>query len=168
MSDKKVLGLNDMYKFYKENNIEKIDFKTFSIIIKIYNNNIIKYIIDTGKDFFLGEGLSFFGLRVKAANVICKKTGKLSRRINWLKSNQYKKQLLEEGKIVKSIDEPNGVEWFIYYTEDAPFWKWGIATSNIVTKGYKFIPAKQSMILKLFSEIKLRPNLLSLYQKDFK
>jgi hypothetical protein len=60
--------------------------------------------------------------------------------VDWGESNKLKKRLIEEGYVPKSEENPNGVSWVLYRTDEGYcFWRWLKATAVVPNKRmYRF------------------------------
>lgn len=98
-----------------------------------FNREIGNHILRGGV-FSFGQGLSKLGisyvLRSKNAKPI----------VDWGESNKLKKLLIEQGHTPKSQDNPGGVKWLLYRTDEGYcFWKWLKRESFALNKKmYKF------------------------------
>jgi hypothetical protein len=83
-----------------------------------FNREIGNHILRGGVYNF-GQGLSKLGisyvLRSKNAKPV----------VDWGESNKLKARLIEQGYTPKSKDEPEGIKWLLYRTDEGYcFWKW--------------------------------------------
>lgn len=84
-----------------------------------------------------------FGLGVYTLSVLHKPQDN-HLNIDWKRSNMNKQKLIDDGKIVKSKDNPDGENWHVY--RNNPFncwWKWDKAYATIRNKAlYSFKPTR--------------------------
>jgi hypothetical protein len=128
--------LNDIYKDYIEEYDDSIDFKDFRGMCSDFNILIMDHLLDGGK-FNMKNNLSTISIaRVERDN--SKPT------IDWGESNQYKKELLDEGVKLYNKSTKEGTKWHIYYTDkDYYRYYWNKGKCTIPNKSvYKFIPTR--------------------------
>ena len=109
----------DIHASY-ENYYEEINKSLFTAICHEFNMLILDYILD-GKSFNMGNNLS-------SLSIIRRERDPRSPRIDWGESNKYKKELLEEGQSLYSLETGEGVKWHIYHTDEfycKYYWKKG-------------------------------------------
>ena len=95
---------------------KKIDYKTFSTIIREFNIDISKEILK-GYKFSPGNRLGTF-------NII--KDIRRGKSINWGESNKYKQWLLDHNRLPFDKElAPDGEAWLVYFTDNTYYkWKW--------------------------------------------
>jgi len=101
--------VKDIYDYYKSKG-GKVNRKLFSTILFAFNKRVSEHLAE-GKEFSLGSRLSTLQL-VKIRRDFSKNV------VNWYETNLLKKQLLKEGKTIKSKDNPDGENYIVYYTDD--------------------------------------------------
>ena len=128
--------LDDIYTEYKSEVNSPIDKELFRSICSEFNIEVIDYILE-GHKVNMGNNLSSISIaRVERNN--SKPT------IDWGESNQYKKELLDEGVKLYNNKTKEGTKWHIYYT-DKDFYRyyWNKGKCKIPNKSvYKFIPTR--------------------------
>lgn len=110
--------------------------------------------------------------------------------IDWGESNKLKRRLIEKGLIPKNRENPNGISWILYHTNDGYcFWKWtkskafvtnkrlykfrSIATNNECTDyGGKFsldeiLEKRIGTFDRMMATIKFNPNIKEKYHFNF-
>lgn len=92
--------------------------RLYFIIQYWFNREIGNHILRSGVYNF-GQGLSKLGisyvLRSKNAKPV----------VDWGESNKLKQRLIEQGYTPKSKENPDGVKWLLYRTDEGYcFWKW--------------------------------------------
>lgn len=102
----------------------------------MFNKMVMDEILG-GKEFEMGFNLS----RIM---VVRHKRDFTKRRINWAASNALKNQILEEGGIPRSKENPEGENWLVYYTEDHYLhFYWHKLRCKVKNKmGYIFSPTR--------------------------
>ena len=86
-------------------------------IIRMFNNHVARYLLKGGITM-LSKSLGFMGIQI-----LKRPPNKFA--INWKESTMYKRYLLENNRIPKSPDNPNGEPWLIAFTDDEfVHWKW--------------------------------------------
>lgn len=125
---------------------------TFKEILYRFNNKISDEIVYKGYVLRLGSGLGF--IRIKKVNAIHNRDGSLrvKKRINWGESNKRKNELLQNGEVPykvlerdvegKIVSTNNGVNWFIYHSNDFDYlWNWNKNKCVVMNSAYyKFKP----------------------------
>ena len=128
--------LEDIYEDYINNYSSDIDNSLFRSICSDFNICMIDYLLDGGK-FNMGSNLSTLSIsRIERNN--SKPT------IDWGESNQYKKELLDNGVELYNNVTGEGTKWHIYYTDkDYYRYYWNKGRCKIPNKSvYKFIPTR--------------------------
>lgn len=80
-------------------------------IVSRFNQEIMDEIILEGREFDMGAGLS-------RLSVVRIDRNHAAPRIDWASTNQLKKELISEGEILLSDENPDGVSYLVYYTDD--------------------------------------------------
>lgn len=123
----------------------KIDPKDFTKIIGDFNSKIVDEILK-GYSYNLGYSLSY--LRIKGRDVTLRK----KKKIDWGKSNKYKKEIIEAGGIPYEVLERNekgeiikdngGTYWLAYHNKTIEYlWHWAKGRTALPNKYfYKFKP----------------------------
>ena len=112
--------LKDIYKNYIKDSKNYIDKNIYTSIIQEFNIMIVDYILE-GKEFNIGSNLS-------TLSIIRRDRDPRSPRLDWGESNNYKKELLKEGKSLYNSETGEGVKWHIYHTDEfycKYYWKKG-------------------------------------------
>lgn len=115
----------------------EIDYDTYCAIIKCHNKYVYKYVAD-GETFELYNGMGRIALKTEERNY------KTNRRIDWKTSMEYRNKLLQEGKTPKGPEHPEGIEWYVYFTD--PFFTrilWDRSKTRRIRnlKAYSFKPS---------------------------
>ena len=85
--------------------------KTFRGVLSDFNQEVMNQIIKDGSILDMGSGLS-------TLSIIRIDRSFAAPRVNWAESFQLKKELIAEGRTPMSESDPDGVPWFVYYTDD--------------------------------------------------
>lgn len=160
------IRLNDL-----NNNIIYTE-KIFKKVIKLFNKKLVLYLIESGVSISIFGSVGKF-IMCKRNPVLVNKYGEVNQRVNWKKSLQYKQILIEEGKVVKSEENPNGINWYIYHTKPFAFLNWNRNKQAVTnTIYYKFILSKgnkETNNVKLIAKmIEENPKLLNNYYETNK
>ncbi len=99
----------DIYKHYAELGGD-LPYKDFREIICAFNEEAMRQILD-GRELNMGKGLS--RLSIMRIERDFKRLV-----IDWENSNKLKAELLAEGEELFSKDNPDGVKWFVFFTDD--------------------------------------------------
>lgn len=92
--------------------------RMFFMIQYNFNREIANTILRGGVYYF-GQGLSKLGISY------VKRSPNAKPCIDWGESNKLKAKLIEQGYQVKSKDNPTGIKWLLFRTDDGYcFWKW--------------------------------------------
>jgi len=131
-----------------------LSFETWIKIVKKFNKNIVKEIVEEGYEFFMGHGL---------ASIRIQRRIRENPEINNPASYQRRKEIIAEGKIPYNKDTaPDGIKWRVYRTERYKFaWYWAKKSVNVKNAYYyTFQPTggKKGMILYLYNFINENPN----------
>jgi len=126
----------DMYKFYKkkypESNIPEWMYKEV-----IFRNN------KKAADSVIFGGVYNFGSHI--GNLLIKKISRNYRKpiVNWGASKKLKADLLAAGETIRSAEQPEGKDWFIYFT-DPWYLRWGWVKKHVCRvknqSVYQFVP----------------------------
>lgn len=144
-------NLKDLYEICitKEFIESKIDYKTFSTIIREFNIQISNEILK-GYKFKPGNNLGTF-------NII--KDIRREKSINWKESNKYKAWLIERNRVPYDKElAQEGEPWLIYYTDNTYYkWKWFKDVSTKYVKNinnfiFKAVTANRRNISKIVKE----------------
>jgi hypothetical protein len=106
-------------------------------ICQDFNIGMMDHIIYDAGTFDMGYNLS-------TLSILRLKRNFKNPTVDWAESNEYKKQLLEEGKELYSKDNPDGVKWFVYHDEEwyCRFY-WKKSFCKVPNKsGYKFVATR--------------------------
>ena len=129
-------GVRDIYEYFDSTSNIEVDKITFKNICSDFNMMIIDYILEGGK-LNMGNNLSYIGiLRIDRNNS--------NPTIDWVESNKYKKELLEDGEKLYDSETGEGVKWHIYYT-DSEYCRyyWNKSGCKVKNKSvYKFVPTR--------------------------
>lgn len=128
--------LKDSYKYYCVDSDSPVTKEVYKALCEEFNIMIV--------DFMLEGGV--LNLRSNMSYISIKRIGRnpANPTIDWGESNKYKQELLAEGKELYSETNPDGVKWFIYYT-DKWYCKfhWEKGKCKIPNKtAYKFTPSR--------------------------
>ena len=97
-------------------NKEKLKGTTYST----FNNVINDFNIELKKEILKGYKFKFNGFgELKIVQDV-----RRGQCIDWAKSKQLKQEIIKQGKIPFSKDNPNGEKWFIYFEGDYFKWLW--------------------------------------------
>lgn len=140
--------INKEKKEIEKNQSKIIDLKTYRIIIELFNKKISREILK-GYTFRMGNQLSNIRIRKRIF------TEKSRKRIDWEKSNIFKKELILEGKLPfkvieydemkRPITNNGGIKWHIYYTGDDYLWYWEKQNCKVLNERiYRFRPTVNS------------------------
>lgn len=105
--------LKDIYKLYKKDIEDPLDYSIFRDICELFNIYAMDEIIE-GKTLNMGSYLS-------TLSVIRIQRNYNNPSVNWGETNKLKKELLEEGYTENDLyskDNPDGIKYFIYHTDD--------------------------------------------------
>ncbi len=128
--------LSDIFRYYRtmEGDLPKSLYKN---ICQDFNIAIMDHIIYDAGTFDMGYNLSTISiLRIKR--------NFKNPQVDWAASNEYKEELLKQGKELYSKDNPDGIKWFIYHDEDwyCRFY-WKKSFCKVKNKSaYKFIATR--------------------------
>lgn len=142
---KEVSHIEDRIKILEKSNPEGekelMSYKLFVKIIELYNQKVIKALVEDGASIKLWNNLGYIYVLNQ------KKTDLFSNaNIDWKASKEFKQELIARGDTPKDKEHPNGKNWFQFY-EDTQYlrvaWtkKYGICKvpNNVV---YAFYPTK--------------------------
>ena len=123
--------LGHIYNDYIENN-DNIDKKLFIDICSDFNILIIEHLLE-GKKFKLGNNLSYIQIKKMDRDP-------RSPRVDWLESNKYKQELIDNNIKLYDKETGEGTKWQIYYTDDYYFkYYWNKGKCRVPNKSvYKF------------------------------
>lgn len=155
MSD--IINFKESYKQYKKVTPvgRRVSYKVFSEILREFHKQISDEIV-SGYRFNPLKRLGTFRI------LCCDRTSKATKfgDINWPESNKKKQELIDKGITPKDKDNPDGEDWFIYYTDPFYFkWKWHKKTNHTYVKNmlYYFFKPTWHNKKKLSKEIKNNP-----------
>jgi hypothetical protein len=151
--------LNNCLITHKNRKFNKIEFKW------LINNSVkimVEQMITKGKKFKILTGLGVF-------RVVARKRGLEERSINQYATQKNKEKLEAEGKTVKTFDNPDGVPYVIYYTDDY-FYRLKWIRQNMFEGfdlEYKFkgVTGNNSIISRIYNCINNKPEVKLLYQR---
>lgn len=135
----KTYTLKDIYKQYviDGGTLTKQQFKN---ICCDFNINAMDYIIYSGSYLDLGSNLSYISI----IRVDRDYSSKRLHNVNWKASNEYKDELLKQGKKLYDHSTKTGTKWLIY--RDEPFYcrfYWNRKNAVIPNRSiYSFIPTR--------------------------
>jgi hypothetical protein len=101
--------LKQVYKHYKSNTENPLEFKIFSALCIEFNQMIIDQLLE-GKEFQMQHNLGRLSIRRADRNPRVL-------RVNWNESLNYKKELLDKGVPLYNKETGVGEKWHIYYTD---------------------------------------------------
>ena len=101
--------LRDVYKTYSTEVDNPVDSLTFRDVCSDFNIGIMDHVLD-GKEFNMGFNLA-------AISITRHDRDPRNPRIDWGKSNRYRKEIIAEGKDIYNPDTGKGEQWFIYHTD---------------------------------------------------
>ena len=131
-----MLTIKDIHKHYVKHVEDPIETRLFKQICEEFNMHIVDYILEGG-EFSMGSNLSTLSIRRIERNP-SKPT------IDWWESNNYKQELLAQGKELYNAETGEGEKWFIYYTD--PWYckyHWQKSRCKISNKSaYRFTPTR--------------------------
>lgn len=130
-----------------------VDYSTYRKINDLFNIKITDEVLN-GYEYNLGSRIGKLTIKIKDRKYA---------RPNWELSNKRKAELLQQGVTnLKGPNNPNGVEWLIFYTDpDELWWDWDSASSHIPTKTeYTFVACEN--LVKRLSEAKKKDEYLRL------
>lgn len=140
-----LLNYNKVIKQIKEKSIElsklellRIPYEAYSDILMEMNREIMKSVLN---GYIFSFGSKTGRLFIKEIENIDYRTGDIKQRVDWGSSWKYHDQLIEEGKVpYNSKTAPDGVKWFIYFTDEFSYWF--KLTSRFLKnrRYYRFIP----------------------------
>jgi len=87
-----------------------LSYEMYREIICSFNMTVMDQILD-GRELDMGKGLSRLSI-MRIERDFKRPT------IDWGNSNKLKEELLTEGEELFSKNNPNGVKWFVYFTDD--------------------------------------------------
>jgi hypothetical protein len=90
-----------------------LSYRDYQMICREFNDKVKEELLE-GKRFNMGYSLG-------AIQIVKVYTNGSVKKINWKESLQYRKELLEQGIIIKSEENPDGHPWLVYFTEDFIF-----------------------------------------------
>ena len=131
----KVYGTDDMHRAYGRT---KISYQDFSRIVNRYNKLIVEAIAR-------GETWKI-PLNMGKVSLVTSSRSYKRKRIDWLASNQLKKEIIARGGTPRKPGSKEGESWIVYYTDDfycRVQWDKKKTKGNSVKnwKIYKFYPA---------------------------
>jgi len=97
------------YKHYVERGGD-LQYKLFREINCEFNEEVMRQILE-GREFDMGKGLSRLSIMRIDRDFI-------RPMIDWKSSHELKAELLAEGETLYSKDNPDGVKWFVYFTDE--------------------------------------------------
>lgn len=100
----------DVYDFYKEELQGELDWTKFREICDEFNQMVMDEIILKGGEFNMGSHLSSLSILRIERNY-------KNKQVDWKASNEYKQELLDEGKELYDPETGEGHKWLIYYTD---------------------------------------------------
>lgn len=128
--------IKDIYSAYRAETNEPLDKALFKELCEQFNVEVVNSILD-GKVFTMGSNMSNLSVRRIERNP-SKPT------VDWLESNNYKKELLENGEKLYDNTTGEGAQWLIYYTD--PWYckfHWEKHRCKIPNKtAYRFTPTR--------------------------
>jgi len=120
-----------------------MDSRTFRKILLNFNKNARRKIIYEGGILALGNNLGYIYPAV--IDRFAKVGSKSAKMPDWNKSIKYRDELIEQGVVVKSKDNPNGKPWIIYHSDDYYLriaWAKNFGASHVKRiKYYRFEPS---------------------------
>lgn len=145
-----------------------------------FNKEIANSIL-RGDVYNFGQGLSRLGISYVKRSENAKPVP------DWGESNKLKARLLALGHKIKSVENPNGIKWLLFRTDDGYcFWKWlkreaftpnkrmykfkSIATNNECTDYGKDVSQEQILektigtFDKMMALLKLNPQIIKTYE----
>ena len=150
---------------HKNRKFNKVEFKW---LINQSVKLMVDQMITRGKKFKIFLGLGMF-------RVVARKTGLEERKINQYATQQNRRKLEAEGKTVKTFDNPDGVPYVIYYTNDY-FYRLKWIRQNMFEGfdlEYKFKSAnggtsksgRLSIVSRIYHYMNTNPEVKLLYQR---
>jgi nucleoid DNA-binding protein len=136
----KQINTKAIYNLYltSESIDNKLSYKDFKFIINKYCKEVCNLIIEGDKIDITGIGQ----FEVLKFTRTFKEND--TKAINWHESNKVRKELEDQGVVLKTKDNPDGRNWFVYFTSSFYFgWNWYINKGASYTKnirGYYFTP----------------------------
>lgn len=124
-------------------------YKTFTKIIEVYNEKVIKALVEDGASIKLGNNLGYlYILRKDKKNLFSMKN------IDWKASKEYKQELIDNGETPKDKEHPQGKNWFQFYT-DVDYlrvaWTKKYGTCKVPNNSvYAFYPTKSTRGIKSY------------------
>jgi len=98
-----------IYKHYVERGGD-LSYRLFKEILSAFNEEAMDQILD-GRELDMGKGLSRLSI-MRIDRDFNRPT------IDWKSSNELRDELLAEGESLYSKDNPDGVKWFVYFTDE--------------------------------------------------
>lgn len=102
-------GTHEIYNHYVECGGDLL-YEDFKGIICSFNIEVMDQILE-GRELDMGKGLSRLSI-MRIERDFSRPT------IDWGSSNKLREELLAEGEDLYSKDNPEGVKWFVYFTDD--------------------------------------------------
>lgn len=156
------IAINSQFTKYKN---RFVSYQEFQWIVKETFKLMVDQMLEKGKRFKIIDRLGYFA-------VSSRKNSPSQLVINHAATKINKQRLIDEGKIVKSEENPDGVSYNVYYTDHYFFRiKWtknnSYDTSNLVgTYKFKSKNGPTSLVRRLYKLMKERPEITLLYNNS--
>jgi hypothetical protein len=123
--------ITNIYNDYVDKN-ENFSKSLFIDICSDFNILIVEHLLE-GRKFKLGNNLSYI-------QIVRMKRDPRAPRVDWVESNNYKKELIEESVKLYDKETGEGQKWQIYYTDEYYFkYYWNKGMCRVPNKSvYKF------------------------------
>jgi hypothetical protein len=146
----------DIYNNYYDG---ELSWEEYDEVVGLFNQLAMEEVID-GKRLYMGAFLS-------TIDVIRVKRNFNYPKVNWGKTNKYKKKLLEQGYTEEdfySKDNPDGIKYLIYHTDKYYFrFHWNKGNAKVINKTkYSFVPTRGKKGNKTKLKKKLKEDLAHL------
>lgn len=109
----------------------------FVQVTAVYNREVMRHVIEHGRAFDCGHGLSTISITKHARNFS-------NPTVNWGASNVLRAEIVREGHVPKAPSNTGGEEWLVYFTD--PWWfkfHWRKSRCKIPNRAaWKFVPSR--------------------------
>ena len=107
--------INSLTKENPSKKIKLLDYETFKEVIYKYNKLAVEQLIE-------GEVLN---LNEKLGYLYILKVNRMNKAVDWEESKKFKQVLLDQGKVPKDEDNPDGENWLVYFQSNYYLmWNW--------------------------------------------